>query len=64
MNSNMKKYRLLLGMLFASVMLNGCVLDVNDDDKLPGDKFWREGNVENVEAFMLVFMITSGKLPW
>jgi hypothetical protein len=43
--------------LFASLLLflvlNSCKLAVEDEDKLPGDKFWFEGNVENVEAFTL-----------
>jgi hypothetical protein len=28
-------------------------LDVDDDDKLPGDKFWNSGTPENAESFVL-----------
>ncbi|WP_287764272.1 MULTISPECIES: RagB/SusD family nutrient uptake outer membrane protein [Bacteroides] len=45
-----RKYILL--MLFVFV-LGGCQIKEDDDEKLPGDKFWNEGSIESVESFML-----------
>lgn len=39
--------------LIATCIFSGCKLDVDDDEKLPGDKFWNDGTPENAEAFML-----------
>lgn len=38
--------------LIISCTFTGCKLDVDDEEKLPGDKFWT-GTPENAEAFML-----------
>lgn len=47
-----KKIAYSLILLF-TVLLSGCKIDVDDDEKLPGDKFWIEGNRANAEAFCL-----------
>jgi tetratricopeptide (TPR) repeat protein len=39
--------------LIASCILQGCKLDVDDDNKMPGDKFWNTGTPANAEAFVL-----------
>ena len=38
-------------LIFASTFC-GCNLDTDDEDKMPGDKFW-DGSAANAEAFML-----------
>lgn len=38
-------------LIFASTF-SGCNLDTDDEDKMPGDKFW-DGSAANAEAFML-----------
>jgi truncated hemoglobin YjbI len=40
-------------MVFIASCLLGCKLDVDDDNKMPGDKFWNAGTPANAEAFML-----------
>lgn len=39
--------------LIVSCAFSSCKLDVDDDEKLPGDKFWNPGSPANVEAYML-----------
>ena len=42
-----------IGLLFIFVSaFCGCNLDTDDEDKMPGDKFW-DGSAANAEAFML-----------
>ena len=40
-------------LLVISCAFSSCKLDVDDDEKLPGDKFWNPGSPANVEAYTL-----------
>lgn len=49
----MKKYVTYSIILLFSILLSGCKIDVDDDEKLPGDRFWIEGGAANAEAYCL-----------
>jgi tetratricopeptide (TPR) repeat protein len=47
-----KNTTIILAVMIAFAF-QGCKLEVLDDDKLPGDKFWNDGTPADIEAFML-----------
>lgn len=48
----MLKYISIVLLLIFTSTFCGCNLDTDDEDKMPGDKFW-DGSAANAEAFML-----------
>ncbi len=46
-----KKICILLALLVC--VLGGCKINENDEEKLPGDKFWYQGSAASVESFTL-----------
>lgn len=48
------KKKILFIIVACSFLLTSCnLLDVQSEDKLPGDEFWIDGNVANVEGFLM-----------
>ena len=48
----MLKYKYISLLLVIATALSGCNLDTDDDNKMPGDKFWA-GTQANADAFLL-----------
>ena len=49
----MKKYYIVFVTTLVAAFLGSCKLDVDDEERLPGDKFWIEGTAANMEGYCL-----------